>query len=277
MKTRLIVSGGDEIRELAAEGRRIRLEGAGALLSACGQLYAASSWASMIWRLDPGTLVPTGLFAGGPGVRQMMTSCDGKRLYVLCEEADSVLMLDAQDGSPLYINRAGVNPQAMAMDETGRIMAVAGGASGEIMLMDSETLNVTARYDTRGMAFAVLLWGNRVYALSLDETLNTMFSAFGPGGWRNMIRLPGMPGTLSVLGGQIAAATHEGVFFLGRDGTHVTGRTGVQGRAGRLFETADGVVMRDIWTDTLLISENNRRWIRLAEGVADAVAIFDHA
>ena len=273
----MIVSGGDEIRELAAEGRRIRLEGAGALLPACGQLYAASSWANMIWRLDPGTLVPTGLFAGGPGVRKMLASCDGKRLYVLCEEADSLLMLDAQDGSPLFINRAGVSPQSMALDETGSVMAVAGGASGEMILMDGETLNVTARYDTHGMVMDVLLWGKRAYALSLDETLNTLFCIFDPCGRQCMIRLPGMPGALAVLGGQVAAATHEGLFFLGCDGARVTGRAWVPGRAGRLFETADGVVMRDIWNDTLLLRENNSRWTRLAEGVADAAAVFDHA
>ena len=102
MEKRIIVSGGDEVRVFAPPGRgvleHIRLEGAGTLC-ACGEhVFCASNWGDMVWRLDAQKLVPTGLFAGGPDMRNMLISPDGERLMILCAEADSVLLLDAVCG-----------------------------------------------------------------------------------------------------------------------------------------------------------------------------------
>ena len=115
MGKRIIVSGGDEVRVFAPPGRgvleHIRLEGAGTLC-ACGEhVFCASNWGDMVWRLDAQKLVPTGLFAGGPDMRNMLISPDGERLMILCAEADSVLLLDAVCGAPMVLARAGVNPQ----------------------------------------------------------------------------------------------------------------------------------------------------------------------
>lgn len=92
MGKRIIVSGGDEVRVFAPPGRgvleHIRLEGAGTLC-ACGEhVFCASNWGNMVWRLDAQKLVPTGLFAGGPDMRNMLISPDGERLMILCAEAD---------------------------------------------------------------------------------------------------------------------------------------------------------------------------------------------
>lgn len=273
MGIRTIVSGGDEVRENVCGGRRIHLKGAGALAAAGNRVYVFSSWGNMIWGLDCRTLIPTGLFAGGPGVCQMMASRDHERLYALCEEADSLLMLSAKDGAPLLVNRAGVGPRAMAMDKAGEVIAVAGGASGEILLMDSRTLSISARLETDGMAFGVLLWKGRVYALSLDETLNSVCTVFSQGGKRNVCLLPGMPGTLCVLGGQVAVVTHEGLFFLSPEGACVTGGQPVPGRAGRMLEAPEGLLMTDMWSDTLFVLRANGCWNRVAENVRDAALI----
>lgn len=53
------------------------------------------------------------------------------RLYALCADADSLLMLDAVSGAPMMVNRVGVNPSAMALDETGTLLAVAAENAGK--------------------------------------------------------------------------------------------------------------------------------------------------
>ena len=118
----MIVSGGDEVRVFAPPKRepqeQIRLEGAGALCVSHGTVFCASDWGDTVWRLDAERLVPTGLFAGGPGMKRILSSPDGTRLLLLCAEADSVLLLDAGCGLPLVLARAGLNPQNIALDET---------------------------------------------------------------------------------------------------------------------------------------------------------------
>ena len=129
MEERMIVSGGDEVRVFAPPKRepqeQIRLEGAGALCVSHGTVFCASDWGDTVWRLDAERLVPTGLFAGGPGMKRILSSPDGTRLLLLCAEADSVLLLDAGCGLPLVLARAGLNPQNIALDETGDVLAVA--------------------------------------------------------------------------------------------------------------------------------------------------------
>ena len=139
MEERIIVSGGDGVRVFMPPEReplqQIRLEGAGALCARKECVFCASDWGNTVWRLDAQTLVPTGLFAGGPDMRRLLLSADGARLLILCAEADSVLLLDAASGAPLVLTRAGVNPQNMALDESGEVLAVAAGESGEVLLL----------------------------------------------------------------------------------------------------------------------------------------------
>mgnify|MGYP000954694195 CR=1 FL=1 len=169
MEKRIIVSGGDEVRVFAPPGRgvleHIRLEGAGTLC-ACGEhVFCASNWGDMVWRLDAQKLVPTGLFAGGPGMKRILPSPDGTRLLLLCAEADSVLLLDAGCGLPLVLARAGLNPQNIALDETGDVLAVAAGESGEVLLMSARSLTLLRRLSMPGMVFDVTLCGGCACAL----------------------------------------------------------------------------------------------------------------
>jgi hypothetical protein len=121
MSGRIIVSGDDGLctydcppkNILAVQG----LCGIGAICAGEDCLFAASQKENMIWQFHPETLAPMAVFSGGPGISQLMLSRDEKRLYALCSEADSLLMIHAQSGMPLMLARAGVNPCAMALDE----------------------------------------------------------------------------------------------------------------------------------------------------------------
>lgn len=278
MGERIVVSGDGGVRVYACPPGRLLtacgLDGARAICAAQDCLFVASDRDNAIWRLDKNTLMPTGIFAGGPGISQMMPSGDGKRLYALCSDADSLLMIGVESGMPLVVNRVGVNPCTMAMDERGDTIAVAGGACGEVLLLSALSLSVIGRMATCGVVFSVAMAADCVYALSLTETMDAVLTAFLPGGVRHELPLNGMPGALSVLPDGIAAATHQSVTFASRDGRRVFGRLQVPGRAGRLWALPGCMMMIDTWSDSLFWRpEALPRWERVADGVRDAVCL----
>ena len=218
--------------------------------------------------------MPTGLFAGGPGIAQMMLSRDGKHLYALCAEGDGLLMLCAGSGTPELFCRVGVNPCAMAMDESGDVIAVAGGACGEVFLLNARSLLLNKRLPACGMVFSVAISEECVYALSLTETMDSVLTAFLPDSSRREILLPGMPGTLCILPEGVLAATHCGLFFVSRDAGVVWRRMPAPGRAGRIVMLRDGMVMTDQWTERLFwFGYKSREWKCIAQGVKDTAAL----
>jgi len=278
MGERIVVSGENGVFAYACPPVRpsesCRLCGAGAVCGGKDCLFVACDREKAIWRLDGRTLMPSGVFAGGPGMAQMMTSWDGAYLYVLCAEADSLLMLSAQSGAPLVLSRVGVNPCAMAMDENGDMLAVAAGASGDVLLLSARSLRLMERLGTCGMVFSVAVKAGNVYALSLTETMDSVLTSFLPGGRRSELSLSGMPGTLCALGEGIAAATHREICFAALDGSTVLGRMGCPGRAGRLWIQPEGMLMTDMWSDALFWRGRGiARWARIAEGVRDAACL----
>jgi len=248
--------------------------GAGAVCAGKDGLFVSCDQENAIWRLDRKTLERTGAFQGGPGMAQIMTSSDGKRLYVLCSEADSLLMLDAKGGTPQVLSRVGVNPCAMAMDEREETIAVAGGGCGDVLLLGAHSLSMMGKLGTCGMVFSVAVSSGVVYALSLTETMDSVLTSFLPDGRRRELPLSGMPGALCVRADCVAAATHQGVFFAARDGSALLGRLSCPGRAGRLWMLSEGILMTDLWTDALFWRGGGiSHWVRIAEGVRDAVCV----
>lgn len=276
MEKRIVVSGGGMLRSYAQPCGGILaktpLEGAGALC-ACGRtLYAACGREGLICRMDADTLAITGLFAGGPGVCQLIASADGARLYALCAEADSLLMLSGETGAPMVVCRAGVNPCSMAMDGDGRVIAAAGGAAGEVLLVDA-ALNTLVRLQTPGVTFSAALCGETVYALSLSETMDSVLSAYHPGAARKDIPLPGMPGALLAEDGMLLAATHHALYAFALPSGKRLAALRVPGRAGRLIRMEEGLLMTDQWSDTLFFCGRDMRWCAAARGVSDAVLL----
>ena len=276
MGERIVVSGLDRISVYACPpGEPLAscaLEGAGALCATKDALFAACGGESVIWRLDKSTLVPTGVFAGGPGIAQLMLSCDGRRLYALCSEADSLLMLSAETGMPMVLARAGVNPADMALDERGETIAVAGGACGEVLLLSARSLRLMGRLPVRGMVFAVVTVSGAVYALSLTETMDSVLTAFLPGGIRREMLLSGMPGALAAAPQGIAAATHRALYWISFDAGTVLRLEDVPGRAGRLCILPEGMMMTDQYSDALCWKgTKDARWRLAAKGVSDAL------
>ena len=264
MEERMIVSGGDEVRVFAPPKRepqeQIRLEGAGALCVSHGAVFCASDWGDTVWRLDAERLVPTGLFAGGPGMKRILSSPDGTRLLLLCAEADSVLLLDAGCGLPLVLARAGLNPQNIALDETGDVLAVAAGESGEVLLMSARSLTLLRRLSMPGMVFDVTLCGGTVHALCLNDALDATLVTGPQIGARQILPLPGMPGRVAADGGRLLCATEGFLHAVSRDGMRLLHTEHAPGRAGGCQRYAGAMLLFDGLSERIFARSSGGCW-----------------
>lgn len=272
MRGRVIVSVDGGLRRMTlpggAVGGLVRLAGAGPLCAHRDGVFCASARERVIWRLDARSLTPAGLFAGGPGMRALLSSPDGTRLYALCAEADSLLMLDATTGLPIALNRVGVNPGAMAMDEAGEVLAVAGGECARTVLLCARTLNVLSSLPVAGVAMSVAIGAGAVYTLCLTDTLSSALTAYLPDGTRGELLLAGTPGTLCLCPEGLLAATEGWLYAIAADGSRVLSRRQTPGRAERLLCTQGECLLLDEWSGTVF-REGRGRWLPVLSGARD--------
>ncbi len=119
---------------------------------------------------------------------------------------------------PLVLARAGLNPQNIALDETGDVLAVAAGESGEVLLMSPQSLTLLRRLSMPGMVFDVTLCGGTVHALCLNDALDATLVTVPQIGVRQILPLPGMPGRVTADGGRLLCATEGFLHAVSRDG-----------------------------------------------------------
>lgn len=272
MERRLVLSGNDALRMCSfppfLERESVYLHHAGALCAGPGEIFCADDAERMIWRLDR-RLRPTALFAGGPGIIQMILN--GQRLLALCAEADSVLSLDARSGELLFVARVGLNPCGMALDETAGVLAVAGGESGEAVLLDASSLEMMRRLPMPGPVCSVALGGGMLHALCLTETLSSCLVCVAGSGVAGSLLLSGMPGVLMRTDGMLLAAVQDTLYRLSDDGLRMNARCTAPGRAGDLLACSGRLLLRDMLSETLwAYMPSGNRWIRLCAGVRGA-------
>ena len=171
MKGKIIVSGGGKLRLFGgaktAPSWETPLAGSGALCAGGGWIFAASDEENAVYRFRQDTLLPKNVLAGGPGMRAMCLSRCGRLLFVLASDADSVLMLGAQDGVPLRLARVGVCPQSLRLDDTGRYLVIAGGRDGCAHLLCARTLKTVHRETCGGFCADAVCRGGRIRTLCM--------------------------------------------------------------------------------------------------------------
>ena len=207
------VSGGNMLGAYGGEalGRTALapLAGAGALCVGGGDVYCAAE-GDMLWRMDARSLQPRALFAGGPCMRDVCISADGRRLYALLSGADSVLMLDAADGAPLMLARAGCNPPRMALDDAAQVLAIAGGRQEAVILLDAHTLSLIREMPMPGPVCAVAAAAGCVMALCMTGERRSALAVCGRD--VRFCALSGRPGALLARERGALAATKEALF-----------------------------------------------------------------
>ena len=269
MERELLISTGFGIRVCALSGevrRQAALEGAGALCASQDQLLCACGNGREIFRLDRQTLMPQALYPGGPGVCGLCLSEDGARLYVLCGEADSVMMLDARSGRPLMINRAGCNPQQMALE--GNTLAIAGGESGCVHLLNARTLQAEGCLSMPGPVYSAVMGQGRVHALCLTPTLDSLLVTVQPGGERRTLAFCGLPGCLLLREKTLLAATQRRLYAVSADGGRVLRQGAAPGRIRQMLGEGEMLFACDMLGERLYAcAPAGGRWRPLHAGV----------
>lgn len=256
MEREVFVSGGGTIRAIPIAAmlheRRISLECAGALCTSGGHVFCACG--EDIFRLDAQTLLPQTILCGGPGMSNLLVSADGTRLYALCSDADSVLMIDLLHGEPALLQHAGVNPRRIRR-EGGRL-TIAGGESGEVIVLCERTLRLLDRIMMPGPVYDAALHTGRVVALCLTASLNSMLVIVGCGGARSTLALSGMPGCLLMRRGCILAATERTLYSVSADGARILDARAAPGRASWMEEADGRLLLLDAYGEGLYSLEN---------------------
>lgn len=143
------------------------------------------------------------------------------RVYALSADADSISAYSHRNGELLFSAPAGVYPRGMAVSPCGKYLAVAGGAAGEILLLD-EGLQCRFRHRVAGIACAVAFFPRMLGVLcAVGETeLSARLLGVSPRGvTEEILMTPHMPCALCALpGGGCLAGCHGAVYALRPDG-----------------------------------------------------------
>ena len=252
------------------EGEKLRaaaLEEAGALCISGAHIFCAVEEGRAILRLNRHTLTPEAVFAGGPGVSQLMVSADGRLLYALCAEADSVLMLDAVSGMPMIVCRAGCNPQQMAL--RGDMLAIAGGESGCVHLLDAHMLEQRGCLSMPGPVYSVDMDEYAVYALCLTPSLDALLVTQAQER-RVQIAMEGMPGRVLRLEERLLVSVHRWLYDVSTDGGCILHACAAPGRAAALLSAEGKLFSVDALGECLLIRGRDGAWRLLCTGVKGA-------
>ena len=158
-------------------------------------------------------------FALPPGVCALTAL--GERVYALSSDADSVTAYSARTGDVLISAPAGAYPRGMCASPCGRYLAVAGGAAGEILVLDDQ-LACRRKYRVAGAACGVCFLPRGIGALCAvgDGELSARLMLIRPSGVaEEMLAWDGVPCALTALtGGRCAAGCHGAVWCLRGDG-----------------------------------------------------------
>ena len=179
------------------------------------------------------------------------------------------MMLDARSGRPLVVSRVGCNPRQMALD--GDTLAIAGGESGFVHLLNAQTLQAAHCLSMPGPVYSTAIGRGRVHALCLTPTLDSLLVTALPGGGRQTLALPGMPGCLLLQGEMLLAATQRRLYAVSSDGGRILWQSAAPGRAHRLMGEAGWLFVCELLGERLFASKcPGGRWRTLHAGALDA-------
>ncbi len=137
-----------------------------------------------------------------PGMCALCASGCGRYLYQLSAEADCVHTRHLGTGELLFSCKVGVFPRDLRLRAGGRLLFVAGGASGEALVFQAPELLPYARIAVKGCCCGVDQWkGGLVLVCAVeDQDIHTAVFTLPPNGLRptEILRLEGQPGGLCV-------------------------------------------------------------------------------
>ncbi len=188
-----------DARTLAVTGAQ-DVPGAGALCAWRGDVLCATQAEECIVRLDGASMEIVQRMPVGPGIRAIRAAPDERTLYALSSDADSLMMIDGTTGALLMLTDAGVQPRDLALDGSGQLIAVAGGAACCVYVLRADTLAPVLRIPVEGVAVGVAFAPDALWVLCAvgQEELGTsvLRVRVGDGHIERRLDMEGMPGGL---------------------------------------------------------------------------------
>lgn len=149
-----------------------------------------------------------------PGVEAMALSPEGKYVYLLSAETDSISCCRADTGELLYLNQAGAYPRDMRLDSRGVMLAVAAGAAGEALVFSAPDLRLIRSFKVPGVVWqTAFVPGGLAVMTAVEE--GQVFTLLGGiwerrGIFQQWAQMPGLPGALCLCrDGTLTAASSE--------------------------------------------------------------------
>ena len=141
-------------------------------------------------------------FPALPALGAMCVSPCGRYVFQLSTEADCVHTRHLGTGDLLYGCKVGVFPRDMCLQPKEQLLLVAGGASGEVILLRAPRLLPYAQFQTPGCCCCVQSWRGGLVILCAVENhqIETALLTLAPSRLRpaELLRLEGQPGSLCV-------------------------------------------------------------------------------
>ena len=178
---------GDESRRIGPPGEALCRSGGRIWCAGAGQgrCYAAATGECLC-----GMELPTGVCA--------MTAL-GNQIYALSSDADSVTAFCAETGEIRCCAPAGMYPRDVCAHPGKKCFLVAGGVSGEMLLLDA-ALQTLKAYRLPGVVCGACFWGRGMAALCAVERgealASRLFSVSFRGVTEEIFALPLVPGCL---------------------------------------------------------------------------------
>lgn len=203
----------DEERGLLHDKGRVDISPTG--LCACGNtVVCACAGAAHTFAADTGSALER--FPLPPDTRKMCALPGA--LYCLSGEADSLSLLCPRTGRLRLCVCAGCYPRDVCLSPCGRLLAVAGGADGAVLVMKSADLSLIRRIRLPGIACAVAFQGAEICALCAveeNDIATRLMRVSVRGVTSEAGRMRGLPGALTALpdGGIMTASLGEIIRF----------------------------------------------------------------
>lgn len=154
------------------------------------------------------------------------------------------------------------------------MLAVAAGESGEVLLLSARSLALLRRLPMPGIVLDVALRAGTVYALCLNETLNSTLVTIPRAGARQILSLSGMPGRITCEHGDVICATEGFLHTVSMDGMRLLGTRRVSGRASIWLTAGETLLLCDALSECIFARNGGGQWSLFCEHARDMRFLF---
>ena len=160
------------------------------------------------------------------------------------------------------------------LPEEPLLVSVVAAESGEVLLLSARSLALLRRLPMPGIVLDVALRAGTVYALCLNETLNSTLVTIPRAGARQILSLSGMPGRIACERGDVICATEGFLHTVSMDGMRLLDTRRVSGRASIWLTAGETLLLCDALSECIFARNGGGQWSLFCEHARDMRFLF---